>query len=95
MPGALTSNMRRSAHMADLDSPRAGSPPPEPTSAAHTRATMENFVCEACGDSIGVYEPLVMRTSESERTTSRAAEPHLQARDGAYFHRECRDGATG
>ncbi len=56
---------------------------------------MERFLCEVCGDVIGVYEPLVMRTIENERTTSRAAEPELHARDGAYFHRECHDAATG
>jgi hypothetical protein len=55
---------------------------------------MERFLCEACGGVIGVYEPLVMRTIESERATSRAAEPELRARDGAYFHRECHNAAV-
>jgi hypothetical protein len=56
---------------------------------------MERFLCEVCGDVIGAYEPLVMLTTESKRTTSRAAEPGLRARDGAYFHRECHDATAG
>ena len=85
-------------HAARLDSPRAepAAAPAKPTSKVHEpRAAMERFLCEACGDVIGVYEPLVMRTTESERATSRAAEPELRARDGAYFHRGCRDVAAG
>ena len=50
---------------------------------------MDRFLCEECGDVIGVYEPLVMRTAEGERTTSRAAEPELRACDAAYLHRGC------
>ena len=50
---------------------------------------MELFVCEHCGDNIGVYEPLVVCTSESTRTTSRAAEPSLKATDSGYCHRDC------
>jgi hypothetical protein len=56
---------------------------------------MERFLCEVCGDVIGVYEPLAMRTVDDERTTSRAAEPELRASDGAYFHRECREATVG
>jgi hypothetical protein len=80
-----------------LDSLRAG-----PAAASKSTSTsyepsaaMERFLCEICGDVIGVYEPLVMRTIESERATSRAAEPELRARDGAYFHRTCHDAAAG
>lgn len=83
-------------HAAHLDSLRDRSAAPQPTSGAHgPSAAMERFLCEVCGDVIGVYEPLVMRTIESERTTSRAAEPELRARAGAYFHRECHDLAAG
>ena len=56
---------------------------------------MERFLCEVCGDVIGVYEPLVMRTIDDERMTSRAAEPELRASDAAYYHRECRDATAG
>jgi hypothetical protein len=50
---------------------------------------MESFVCEGCGDVIGVYEPLVAHSAESARTTSRAAEPALEATAAAYYHRDC------
>lgn len=75
-----------------LDSLRDGPPAAAPASEVHEPgAATGRFVCEVCGDVIGVYEPLVMRTGEIERMTSRAAELELQARDGGYFHRECHD----
>ena len=49
----------------------------------------EPFVCERCGEQIGVYEPLVMYTVEGTRTTSRAAEPYLLADEDCYYHRDC------
>lgn len=88
--------MQPSAHTDLLDSLRDGPPTPQAASAIHVRrGAMERLLCEVCGDVIGVYEPLVVRTSNSERTTSRAAEPELRARDGAYFHRECHSVAAG
>jgi hypothetical protein len=56
-------------------------PPPD--------GAMELFVCEHCGDVIGIYEPLVACAADGERTTSRAAEPELEAAAGAYYHRDC------
>jgi hypothetical protein len=51
---------------------------------------MDLFLCEHCGEQIGVYEPLVICAEESARTTSRAAEPDLRADDGdGYCHRDC------
>lgn len=50
---------------------------------------MERFQCEGCGDVIGVYEPLVVCSGRSTRTTSRAAEPDLRGSDGAHYHRDC------
>jgi hypothetical protein len=44
--------------------------------------------CEHCGDVIGVYEPLVVRSHGEARESSRAAEPDLPA-DGHYFHGAC------
>jgi hypothetical protein len=77
------------ADIAQLDSLRAS--PLAREIATRASGAMERFLCEACGDVVGVYEPLVMRTAENQRTTSRAAEPELRAGDGAYFHRECHD----
>jgi hypothetical protein len=48
-----------------------------------------SFSCRLCGEVIGVYEPLVACESSHTRTTSRAAEPGLQAQDGTYYHRTC------
>lgn len=50
---------------------------------------MEFFRCQSCGETIGVYEPLVAYDGNSARTTSRAAEPDLRASAGAYYHRDC------
>ena len=45
--------------------------------------------CEHCGDVIGVYEPLVVRSGENVRETSRAAEPELPLPRSQYYHRAC------
>jgi hypothetical protein len=75
---------------AKLDSLHNGVAATRSTIRAHEQsAAIERFLCEACGDVIGAYEPLVMRTTDNERSTSRAAKPGLRARDAAYFHREC------
>jgi hypothetical protein len=50
---------------------------------------MECFRCEGCGDVIGVYEPLVLCSGKSVRTTSRAAEPGLGGSNDAHYHRDC------
>lgn len=90
---ATPTNLRRSwAQPAQLDAPRTEGAAAEPAGRAREPSVaIERFLCEVCGDVIGVYEPLVMLTIASERSTSRAAEPELRARDGAYFHRECHD----
>jgi hypothetical protein len=62
----------------------------EPTGAVE-RGTMERFLCEECGEAIGVYEPLVVGGGY-ERTTSRAAEPELRANGCPYYHRDCHAG---
>ncbi|MGH2913026.1 MAG: hypothetical protein ACRDJ3_11195 [Solirubrobacteraceae bacterium] len=50
---------------------------------------MEFFRCRGCGETIGVYEPLVAYDGNGTRTTSRAAEPQLRATAAAYYHRDC------
>jgi hypothetical protein len=50
---------------------------------------MEFFRCRGCGETIGVYEPLVAYDGNSARTTSRAAEPQLKGSAAAYYHRDC------
>lgn len=92
MQAVLTGVKVTLTHPMRLESHRGGPAREEPIGRAHEpNAAMERFLCEACGDVIGVYEPLVMLTVEDERATSRAAEPELHASDGAYFHRGCRD----
>lgn len=49
----------------------------------------EAFRCKHCGDLIGVYEPLVVCTKDLARTTSRAAEPNLEANGATHYHRAC------
>jgi len=49
----------------------------------------EAFRCERCGDLIGVYEPLVVCIEGLARTTSRAAEPDLEAMGATHYHRAC------
>jgi hypothetical protein len=94
---AALSNVKRPwTPRAQLDSPSTEAATAEPAGEAHEQSkAVERFLCEVCGDVIGVFEPLVMRTVENERATSRAAEPELRARDGAYFHRECHESAAG
>lgn len=55
---------------------------------------MESFQCQSCGGVIGVYEPLVLREGVDTRTTSRAAEPGLEAGGTAHYHRDCYAVAT-
>jgi len=50
---------------------------------------MEFLRCQSCGDVVGVYEPVVVCDGNSARTTSRAAEPNLEATAAAYYHRDC------
>jgi hypothetical protein len=50
---------------------------------------MEPFLCEDCGDLIGVYEPLVVRNRDGMRITSRAVGPGLWPANRAYSHRDC------
>lgn len=96
MQAPLTNVKRTWTRPAQLESLHGRPAAEEPTCRAHEpSAAMERFLCEVCGDVIGVYEPLVMRTVDDERATSRAAEPELRASDGAYFHRECRDATAG
>lgn len=75
----------------DAERPRTGDDPLQLPSRPEAPATgtMELFVCDDCGDVIGIYEPLVARDNESTRTTSRAAEPDLEATAAVYYHREC------
>lgn len=90
MQAPLTSVKRTWTRPAQLESLDGRPAAEEPTGGAHKPSgAMERFLCEVCGDVIGVYEPLVMRTIYDERATSRAAEPQLRASDGTYFHREC------
>ncbi|MGA9284004.1 MAG: hypothetical protein WBV85_01025 [Solirubrobacteraceae bacterium] len=49
----------------------------------------EALCCKYCGDLIGVYEPLVVCTKGLSRTTSRAAEPNLEATGATHYHRAC------
>jgi peptide subunit release factor RF-3 len=48
--------------------------------------------CAHCGDVIGVYEPIVVRSGDSVRETSRAGEPGLPVPAGEHFHRDCFSG---
>lgn len=45
--------------------------------------------CEHCGNVIGVYEPMVMRTGDRDRTVSRATEPGWRVATGECYHRAC------
>lgn len=75
----------------DAERPRTCDDPLQPprNHEAPAAGAMELFVCDDCGDVIGIYEPLVASDNESTRTTSRAAEPDLEAAAAAYYHREC------
>ena len=45
--------------------------------------------CEACGDVIGVYEPLVHVSGGLAWHTSRAAEPSIDVAAGRRYHVAC------
>lgn len=45
--------------------------------------------CPACGDALGVYEPLVAISRGSARVTSFAREPDLDSAADALVHRNC------
>jgi hypothetical protein len=65
---------------------------------ARTGVTMEaeeEFRCRRCGDLIGVYEPLVVCSKDGAHTTSRAAEPGLEATGATHYHRACYTGEVG
>ena len=47
--------------------------------------------CRHCGDVIGVYEPVILRSPDGDRRTSRIAEPHLFTGEGAWYHELCFD----
>lgn len=49
----------------------------------------EPLRCKRCGEVIGVYEPMVVYAKGLARTTSRAAEPDLEAVAAAHYHRDC------
>jgi Ni,Fe-hydrogenase III small subunit len=44
--------------------------------------------CAHCGETIGVYEPLITVSAHGARETSLAAKPKV-TRDAATFHRDC------
>lgn len=46
-------------------------------------------LCAACGDVIGVYEPMIVITAGGARKTSRAREPELTQDDGILLHAHC------
>ena len=46
-------------------------------------------LCAACGDVIGVYEPMIVITAGGARKTSRAREPQLTQDDGILLHAHC------
>ena len=45
--------------------------------------------CPACGDALGVYEPLVAISRGSARITSLAREPDVPSGTDALVHRSC------
>ena len=45
--------------------------------------------CAACGEVIGVYEPLVHVVGAIAHATSRAADPDLSHRHGLVYHAAC------
>ena len=45
--------------------------------------------CSACGDALGVYEPLVAIRRGSARVSSLAREPDLQSGADALVHHSC------
>jgi len=57
---------------------------------------MQDMVlCSRCGDRIGVYEPTVVVSDGSRRTTSLAREPRLRREDVALLHKQCAEALAG
>lgn len=50
---------------------------------------MRQLRCAHCDDVIGVYEPLIHVIRGVVRRTSRAAEPGIRTKAGAFYHRDC------
>lgn len=50
---------------------------------------LEAPTCSACGDALGVYEPLVAIDRGSARITSLAREPEAESVASALVHRSC------
>jgi hypothetical protein len=60
--------------------------------ASHEPEVQPVPLCAACGEVIGVYEPLVHVINGVARKTSRAAEPQLaRGQADAVYHLACRD----
>jgi hypothetical protein len=59
------------------------------TPTGQQRDAIEFFRCRACGEVIGVYEPLIVHERNGTRTTARAAEPDLKASGSTHYHRDC------
>jgi len=60
--------------------------------ASHEPEVQSVPLCAACGEVIGVYEPLVHVINGVARRTSRAAEPQLaRSQADAVYHLACRD----
>jgi hypothetical protein len=53
------------------------------------RQGFPRMVCQHCGDVIGVYEPLVLKTASGRHDTSLAADPGVFRRAGPGYHRAC------
>jgi hypothetical protein len=51
--------------------------------------------CRLCGESIGVYEPLVAVEWGRARKTSRAAEAEIATTPGEYWHLACHEHLCG
>lgn len=45
--------------------------------------------CDACGEVIGVYEPMVVMSEGEARETSRTAEAAIGSLPGQHYHRAC------
>lgn len=50
---------------------------------------MERIECVACRQVLGIYEPVVVRSSGEYRRTSLAKEPGLAAGGVELFHPDC------
>jgi hypothetical protein len=55
----------------------------------------EPLRCRACGDVIGVYEPMIVLTDGQARNTSRAAEKSTARPLGECYHHACYREAHG